>query len=113
MTIAAIARTPRLDRRTVRRYVRAADVDTLQIKNRQCRRLIDDYTDYLHQRWAEGITNAVTLAEEITALGYRGSTRAVRTYLHPLRTGHRPAPSQPNPPTVRQLDSRPTTDPSR
>lgn len=65
----------------------------------------DDHADYLHQRWAEGVTNAVQLAEEISALGYRGSVKAVRTYLHPPRTGQVPPRRRPAPPTVREITS--------
>ena len=91
-TISAIARTLRLDRKTVRRFVRASGPDELQAKTLQRATLLDGYTDYLHQRWTQGSTDAAALTTEITAFGYRGSEQTVRRYLRPLRDG-RPAPS--------------------
>ncbi|HET9118666.1 MAG TPA: hypothetical protein VFN75_11435, partial [Pseudonocardiaceae bacterium] len=64
-----------MDRRTVRRFARATGEEELHVKNRQRATLPDDYTDYLHRRWAEGCTDATVLAREITAMGYRGSVR--------------------------------------
>lgn len=75
----------------MRRFARATGEEDLHVKNRQRVTLLDDYTDHLHRRWAEGCTDATALAREITTLGYRGSIRSVRTYLHPLRAG-RPVP---------------------
>ena len=86
-SIAQIARELGLDRRTVRRFARATSEEELQVKNRQRPTVLDDYADYLHRRWAEGCTDAAALAREITTMGYRGSIRTVRTYLHPLRSG--------------------------
>ena len=105
-SIAQIARELGLDRRTVRRFARATGEEELQAKNRRRATLLDDYADYLHRRWGEGCTDAVVLAREITALGYRGSVRTVRTYLHPLRSGQPvPPPRAATPPTVREVTS--------
>jgi len=80
--------------------------EELQAKNRRRATLLDDYADYLHRRWGEGCADAVVLAREITALGYRGSVRTVRTYLHPLRSGQPvPPPRAARPPTVREVTS--------
>jgi len=103
--IAQIARELGLDRRTVRRFARATSEEELQVKNRQRATVLDAYTDHLHRRWAEGCTDAAALAREITTMGYRGSIRTVRTYLHPLRSG-RPVPPPRTPaPTVREVTS--------
>lgn len=103
--IAQIARELGLDRRTVRRFARAASEDELQVKNRQRATVLDDYTDYLHRRWSEGCTDAAALAREITAMGYRGSIRTVRTYLRPLRGGRPVPPPRTTAPTVREVTS--------
>lgn len=102
-TISAIARTLGLDRKTVRRFVRASGPAELQAKTLQRASLLDGYTDYLHQRWTQGCTDAAALTTEITAFGYRGSEQTVRRYLRPLRDG-RPAPAaRPVAPTVREV----------
>ena len=90
----------------MRRFARATGEEELQAKNRRRATLLDDYADFLHRRWGEGCTDAVVLAREITALGYRGSVRTVRTYLHPLRSGQPvPPPRAATPPTVREVTS--------
>ena len=63
-SIAAIARTLGVDRHTVRRFVRASGLEELQAKTLQRARLLDGYTDYLHQRWAQGCTDAAALTKE-------------------------------------------------
>ncbi len=103
--IAQIARELGLDRRTVRRFARATNEEELQVKNRQRATLLDNYTDHLHRRWAEGCTDATALAREITAMGYRGSIRTVRIYLHPLRSGRPVPPPRAAAPTVREVTS--------
>jgi hypothetical protein len=74
-----IARELNLARGTVRRYLRAPTVDDLLNRPRAGRpSRLDPFTSYLHQRLAEGATNA-------TGRGYRGTTASVRAYLKPLR----------------------------
>ena len=102
-SIAAIARTLGLDRHTVRRFVRASSLEELHAKTLQRASLLDGYTDYLHQRWIQGCTDAAALTKEITALGYRGSDKTVRRYLHPLRDGRPTPPARPTAPTVREV----------
>ena len=102
-SIAAIARTLGVDRHTVRRFVRASSLEELQAKTLQRASMLDGYTDYLHQRWAQGCTDAAALTKEITALGYRGSDKTVRRYLHPLRDGRPTPPARPATPTVREV----------
>jgi transposase len=102
-SIAAIARTLGVDRHTVRRFVRASGLEELQAKTLQRASLLDGYTDYLHQRWTQGCTDAAALTKEITTLGYRGSDKTVRRYLHPLRDGRPTPPARPAAPTVREV----------
>ena len=61
--------------------------------------VLDDYAEHVQQRWAAGSTDAVALTAEITALGYRGSVKAVRRYLQPLRNGQNAQTTTPRPPT--------------
>ncbi|WP_443044176.1 ISL3 family transposase [Streptomyces sp. NBC_00353] len=88
--------------RTVQRLADAATPETLfqgQWQNRRTK--LDDFRPYLHERWAEGCTNAWTLWEEIKKHGYTGGYGAVRAYLQPFRTTPTgPAARPPSPRTV-------------
>jgi hypothetical protein len=102
-SISAIGRTLSLNRRTVRRFARAADVEPLLGKARSRGSMLDPFKPYLHQRFAAGHTDAAALTDEITALGYRGSAKTVRRYLQPFRETRTAAPAVPIPPTIRQV----------
>ena len=87
-SISAIARELRLQRKTVRRFAWAATVEELLDRPRPRRdSLLDPYKPHLQERFTAGGVDAVQLTREITELGYRGSLKTVRTYLHPLRAG--------------------------
>jgi hypothetical protein len=45
----------------VRRFVRASSLEELQAKTLQRASLLDGYTDYLHQHWTQGCTEAAAL----------------------------------------------------
>ncbi len=77
-SISAIGRTLSLNRRTVRRFARAADVEQLLGKARSRGSLLDPFKPYLHERFTAGHTDAAALTDEIKALGYRGSVKTVR-----------------------------------
>jgi transposase len=102
-SISAIGRTLSLNRRTVRRFARAADVDQLLGKARSRGSLLDPFKPYLHERFNAGHTDAAALTDEIKALGYRGSDKTVRRYLQPFRETRTAPPAVPIPPTIRQV----------
>jgi transposase len=102
-SVSAISQTLRLDRKTVRRFARAESVAALLTTHPTRSSVLDDYVEHLQQRWAAGVTDAVALTAEITALGYRGSVKTVRRYLQPLRSGQTATPRPPAPPTVREI----------
>ena len=95
--MSAISQTLGLDPKTVRRFARAASVNELLTVRSTQPSVLDDYAEHLQQRWAAGVTDAVALTAEITALGYRGSIKTVRRYLQPLRSTQ---PATPRPPTT-------------
>ncbi|GAT71368.1 transposase [Planomonospora sphaerica] len=100
----AIARELGLARNTVRRFARAADPEALLVRNGTGRRPknLEPFAPYLRQRWEEGCTNAERLYQEITAMGYRGKSTALRTYVHPWRSQATiTPPPRPQPPSVR------------
>lgn len=103
VSISAIGRTLSLNRRTVRRFARAADVDQLLGKARSRGSLLDPFMPYLHERFTAGHTDATALTDDITALGYRGSAKTVRRYLQPIRETRTAPPAGPIPPTIRQV----------
>jgi transposase len=53
--------------------------------------LIDPYERYVLQWWQEGNRNGLQLYRELTAQGYRGSSKAMYRYLERLRTPQRPS----------------------
>ena len=72
--ITAIVAELRLARGTVRRFVRASNVEELVAAPRAGRpSVLDDYKPYLHERGNAGVTNASVLYREIVEQGYRGS----------------------------------------
>jgi transposase len=113
-SISAIARELRLQRKTVRRFARAATVEELLDRPRPRRdSLLDPYKAHLQERFTAGGVDAVQLTREITELGYRGSLKTVRTYLHPLRAGRVAPKPVPIAPTVRQVTGWITRHPDR
>lgn len=84
-SISAIGRALSLNRRTVRRFARTADVEQLLGKAGSRGSLLDPFKPYLHERFNAGHTDAAALTEQIKALGYRGSDKTVRRYLQPFR----------------------------
>jgi transposase len=112
-SISGISRALHLDRRTVRRFARAGDPARLTGPRAAMPSLLDPFKPYLLERFTHGRTDAGALTREITALGYRGSERTVRSWLHPFRAGL-PAPTTPpKPPTVREVTSWLTRHPDR
>jgi transposase len=105
-----------LDRKTVRRFARQPDPDTLLVKATSRPSILDPFKGYLGQRWNDGITNAAVLHEEIRARGWTGHLHAVERYLRQFRTAdgrdrqararpQHPAPTAPPPPKTRQITS--------
>jgi hypothetical protein len=94
-SISAISRALTLDRRTVRRFARASDIEELLVKTVGRSDLLTPYKPYLHQRWNEGVTDAAQLTREITARGYPGSPQTIRRYLQPFRAPDSPSSTVP------------------
>ncbi|MFC5911309.1 ISL3 family transposase [Streptacidiphilus monticola] len=100
-----------LDRKTVRRYYHAAQVDSLLQIRIGGSSVLDPYKTYLTARWEEGCGNAEILREEIHARGYRGGRKTVRRFLNSLAERRGPVPG-PQPPlkvgdVVRWIVGRP------
>jgi transposase len=112
-SISAIGRELRLQRKTVRRFARATVEELLDRPRPRRDSLLDPYKAHLQERFTAGGVDAVQLTREITELGYRGSLKTVRTYLHPLRAGRVAPKPVPIAPTVRQVTGWITRHPDR
>jgi len=82
-TLAAIAQTTGLCRKTIRRWLRAGHFPELRRRRRPSR--LDPYKPYLLQRWNEGCWNATQLEREIRGQGYAGELTIVRDFVRQLR----------------------------
>ncbi|TCO55688.1 ISL3 family transposase [Actinocrispum wychmicini] len=107
LSLGAISRQLGLDHSTVRRYANVGSADELLVKavNRTSR--LDRFKPYINQRWNDGCTEAVTLHDELKALGWKGSVQTVRRYVHAFRatstTPPATAPTVPAPPKPRRV----------
>jgi len=75
LTVSAIARRVKLDRKTVRRF---ADVEVASDLLGHRATALDPYLPYLATRWRAGQQVAAFLFDEVWQQGYRGSKRTVR-----------------------------------
>jgi transposase len=93
LTVSAIARRLRLDRKTVRRFTTAAlATDLLGAHGRRATAL-DPYLPYLANRWRAGQHVAAFLFDEVSQQGYHGSKRTIRRQLAAWRTAEPPPPA--------------------
>jgi transposase len=93
LTVSAVARRVRLDRKTVRRFAAAEGAADLLGPHGRRATALDPYLPYLARRWREGQHVAAFLFDEICKQGYRGSKRTVRRQLAGWRTAEPPAPA--------------------
>lgn len=84
-----IARRVGLDRKTVRKYLKAMAGPPVGQKRPVQRRLLERFEDHLKMRVAQGCTNGKVLLREIQAEGYCGSYTTLKRFLRPLRDTER------------------------
>ena len=114
LSISGISRELGLDRRTMRRFARAIDIDELLATTRMAGpNLLRGHKPYLRERFIAGCTDAARLTREITERGYRGSAQTVRRYLQLLRAARHTRTAPPRAPSVRQLTCWLTCRPDR
>jgi transposase len=82
----AIAARLGIDRRTVRRFVRAGAFPERVPAGRRAS-ILAPYEAHLRARWAAGCRNARLLFEEIAARGFPGAASLVRAHVGRWRTG--------------------------
>src|SRR5262249_28076132 len=73
LSLSAIARQLRLERKTVRRYARAQLAADLVSSSGRRASALDPYRPYLAGRWRQGQHVAAYLFDEVRQEGYRGS----------------------------------------
>jgi transposase len=84
-TVAAIARTVGIGRRTVYRYLRDPPPQRKRRSDYGQRRVITPFEPYLLTRWAEGCQTATVLWREIQAQGFAHSLTNVQRFVAELR----------------------------
>jgi transposase len=113
LTITAISRRLRLERKTVRRFACAEVAADLLVTGGRRATALDPYLPYLASRWREGQQVAAFLFDEIWQQGYRGSKRTVRRQLAGWRVAEPPPPAHvmlPGPRTLAWLMLRRPSD---
>jgi len=90
--ITAIAEQLRLNRTTVRKFIRVSSASDLRRLTGEGPRGLDRFTPYLVRRWQEGCRVAAFPHDELKALGYRGSKRTVRRFVERWRITAPPPP---------------------
>jgi transposase len=80
----AISRELGLERKTVRRFLRAGRFPERAVPHRKPAR-VSAFRDYLEQRWREGCHNATQLWREIQAQGYTGGRGMVASLVSNFR----------------------------
>jgi transposase len=76
----AISREMKMERKTVRRWLRRGQFPERKPPHRRPPK-VNEFADYLHQRWKEGCHNAARLYREIRAKGYGGKRAMVARFV--------------------------------
>jgi transposase len=87
-----ISEVLQLDRRTVRRWMRAGVFPERQARRRGPTK-VHRFEAYLQQRWAEGCHNATRLFEELRRQGYQGSRGTVAQHVAKWRNSPEAVPT--------------------
>jgi len=88
LTVTDIGSRIGISGRTVQRWLHNGSFPEAQRRRRRPS-LIDPYERYVLQWWQAGNRNGLQLYRELTAQGYRGSSKAMYRYLERLRTPQR------------------------
>jgi len=94
-----VAQSCGLGIRTIRRWIRARGFPERKLGDRKS--TVDEYSEYLEQRWNEGCHNATQLWHELRARGFAGQAPIVRTWVRrrygsrKFRTGQQPSFNSP------------------
>ena len=81
-----ISRTVHMERKTVRRLLRAGQFPERATPRRSRQLGVDKFQDFLRLRWAEGCHNSTVLWHEIQTKGYTGGRSTLARFVATLRT---------------------------
>jgi transposase len=98
-----ISRATGLDRKTIRRFARARNIDELLVRSVNRENKLDEFKPYLCRRWNEGARDAAALHAELRPQGWAGSVQTVRRYLAPFRKTDAAPEAPPAVPKTRQI----------
>ena len=105
MTIRGVARALGIDRKTVRRWLRAGHAPTWRHADRG-HSILDSFCPYLEARWTAGYRNGTGLWREIRERGFTGQSGVVRQWAARRRrqdpAADRGPPAKAQPPTPRK-----------
>jgi transposase len=90
LSLKAIARTIGIERRTVRRWLRAGHAPTWRHADRGTS-ILDPYKGWLDERWRSGCNNAAALWRELRDRGFAGQYTVVRDWATQRRRQDPPA----------------------
>lgn len=90
LSIRAVARALGVERKTVRRWLRAGHAPTWRHADRG-RSVLDPFRDHLEVRWSQGCRNAAALWRELRELGFPGQPTVVRQWATRRRRDDPPA----------------------
>lgn len=87
LSISQISAVTGFDRKTIRKYLDNPQTPRYSPRQsgRKRTRLLDAHCDYIEQRLAAGVWNAVVLLRELKERGYTGGYTIVKNYLRPKR----------------------------
>lgn len=88
-SVSAISRIVHLERKTIRRWIRAGQFPERKRPVRP-RPKVHAFANHLQRRWAEGCRNATKLFREIRELGYRGGRSRVAQFVSGWRKSGKP-----------------------
>jgi transposase len=110
LSLKAIARTIGIERRTVRRWLKAGHAPTWRHADRGAS-ILDPYKAWLEERWQSGCNNAAALWRELRDRGFPGQYTVVRDWATQRRRQDPPAePKQgPGKPALGRTSEPPTS----
>ena len=85
VSISEIARRTGRSRKTIGKYLKAANAPPQYTRRKRRKSKLDPYKDYLRLRMQEGVYNAQKLFDEIRGRGYPGRISILKEWIRPFR----------------------------